>query len=220
MDRLLPAPRPTPPCGVVVVEREVAGFGASGRNGGWCSALFPPPGRRSLGRPAARRRGGPAARLVRHRRRGRCHSPRRRASTVHWAKGGTTSSRAPPVQLERARAEVEEARAWGFGERALPLPVATEARAVVGATDVLGGDVHAARAAHPPRAPGPGPRAGGRAPGGTIHERAIRNGQGGGAASQPRSERARRLGIAGRGGPSTSSRSSPTRRTRSMSAQR
>src|SRR5689334_776555 len=25
---------------VVVVEREVAGFGASGRNGGWCSALF------------------------------------------------------------------------------------------------------------------------------------------------------------------------------------
>ena len=25
---------------VAVVEREVAGFGASGRNGGWCSALF------------------------------------------------------------------------------------------------------------------------------------------------------------------------------------
>src|SRR6266508_978795 len=26
---------------VAVLEREVAGFGASGRNGGWCSALFP-----------------------------------------------------------------------------------------------------------------------------------------------------------------------------------
>src|SRR5690348_12799408 len=26
---------------VVVVEKETAGFGASGRNGGWCSALFP-----------------------------------------------------------------------------------------------------------------------------------------------------------------------------------
>ena len=26
---------------IVVVERAVAGFGASGRNGGWCSALFP-----------------------------------------------------------------------------------------------------------------------------------------------------------------------------------
>ena len=26
---------------VVVVEQEIAGFGASGRNGGWCSAIFP-----------------------------------------------------------------------------------------------------------------------------------------------------------------------------------
>jgi glycine/D-amino acid oxidase-like deaminating enzyme len=26
---------------IVVVEAEVAGFGASGRNGGWCSALLP-----------------------------------------------------------------------------------------------------------------------------------------------------------------------------------
>ncbi|HYY10814.1 MAG TPA: FAD-binding oxidoreductase, partial [Kineosporiaceae bacterium] len=26
---------------VVVLEAEIAGFGASGRNGGWCSALFP-----------------------------------------------------------------------------------------------------------------------------------------------------------------------------------
>ena len=26
---------------IAVIEREVAGFGASGRNGGWCSALLP-----------------------------------------------------------------------------------------------------------------------------------------------------------------------------------
>ncbi len=26
---------------VAVIEKEVAGFGASGRNGGWCSGLFP-----------------------------------------------------------------------------------------------------------------------------------------------------------------------------------
>ena len=26
---------------IVICEREIAGFGASGRNGGWCSALFP-----------------------------------------------------------------------------------------------------------------------------------------------------------------------------------
>ena len=28
---------------IAVLEAEVAGFGASGRNGGWCSALFPTP---------------------------------------------------------------------------------------------------------------------------------------------------------------------------------
>ncbi|HEU5480609.1 MAG TPA: FAD-binding oxidoreductase, partial [Candidatus Tumulicola sp.] len=26
---------------IAVIEKEIAGFGASGRNGGWCSALFP-----------------------------------------------------------------------------------------------------------------------------------------------------------------------------------
>src|SRR4051794_4296654 len=32
--------RDDPTLRVVVVEREIAGWGASGRNGGWCSALF------------------------------------------------------------------------------------------------------------------------------------------------------------------------------------
>ena len=32
--------RADPSLRIAVVEREVAGFGASGRNGGWCSALF------------------------------------------------------------------------------------------------------------------------------------------------------------------------------------
>src|SRR5947208_12666300 len=33
--------RRDPSLRVAVVEREIAGFGASGRNGGWCSAGFP-----------------------------------------------------------------------------------------------------------------------------------------------------------------------------------
>jgi glycine/D-amino acid oxidase-like deaminating enzyme len=33
--------RASPALRVVVLEKEIAGFGASGRNGGWCSALFP-----------------------------------------------------------------------------------------------------------------------------------------------------------------------------------
>jgi glycine/D-amino acid oxidase-like deaminating enzyme len=35
--------RHDPSLRVVIVEREIAGWGASGRNGGWCSALFPAP---------------------------------------------------------------------------------------------------------------------------------------------------------------------------------
>ena len=41
---------------IVVLEKEIAGFGASGRNGGWCSALFPRSTaslERAHGRPAA-----------------------------------------------------------------------------------------------------------------------------------------------------------------------
>ena len=33
--------RVAPHLSVVVIEAEIAGYGASGRNGGWCSALFP-----------------------------------------------------------------------------------------------------------------------------------------------------------------------------------
>ena len=44
---------------VAVIEKEVAGFGASGRNGGWCSALFPA----SLKRMAAERGRDAAVRM-------------------------------------------------------------------------------------------------------------------------------------------------------------
>jgi glycine/D-amino acid oxidase-like deaminating enzyme len=35
--------RHEPTLRVAIIEREIAGWGASGRNGGWCSALFPTP---------------------------------------------------------------------------------------------------------------------------------------------------------------------------------
>jgi glycine/D-amino acid oxidase-like deaminating enzyme len=49
--------RHDPTLRVAVIEREFAGFGASGRNGGWCSALFPTAHARLVreyGEPAAR----------------------------------------------------------------------------------------------------------------------------------------------------------------------
>ena len=81
--------RADPSLRVVVLEREVAGFGASGRNGGWCSALFPASmGARSPARRPDRRRPRPAPRDARDRRRGRPVAADE-GIDCHFAKGGT-----------------------------------------------------------------------------------------------------------------------------------
>jgi glycine/D-amino acid oxidase-like deaminating enzyme len=129
--------RADPTLRVAVLEREVAGFGASGRNGGWCSALFP------AGLPWLAKRYGRSAAVAQH---------RAMQATVDevgaiaadegidcdWAKGGTVTAARTAVQLERARAAVAEARAHGFDEGDLALLGADEARARLGATNVLG----------------------------------------------------------------------------------
>ncbi|WP_173156556.1 NAD(P)/FAD-dependent oxidoreductase [Phytohabitans suffuscus] len=136
---------------IVVLEREFAGYGASGRNGGWCSALFPTP-----------------VRLMTHRhgRHGVVAMQRAMNSTVdevgrvaaaegidcHWSKGGTVVVARTPAQLRRAQKAVEEAREYGFGEDDLALLGAEEAAERCGATSVLGGTYtpHCA-AVHPAR---------------------------------------------------------------------
>src|SRR4051794_13500626 len=51
--------RADPSLRIVVLEAEVAGFGASGRNGGWCSALFPAPVEWLAPRDRGQRAGAP-----------------------------------------------------------------------------------------------------------------------------------------------------------------
>ncbi|MHB1613376.1 MAG: NAD(P)/FAD-dependent oxidoreductase [Actinomycetes bacterium] len=136
---------------IAVLEAEVAGFGASGRNGGWCSALFPVSTAR-LARLAGREQAVAMARAM--------------TATVdevgrvidhagidaHWVKAGTVVAARTPIQLARARAEVDEARAFGMGEDDLRLLGQPEAREVLGATGVLGATYtpHCA-AVHPAR---------------------------------------------------------------------
>jgi glycine/D-amino acid oxidase-like deaminating enzyme len=109
---------------VLVVERQVAGFGASGRNGGWCSALFP------ASEAALTRRHGRAAALAMGAAMRDTVDEVGKAVAAEgiacdWVKGGTIALARTPVQLRRARAE------QGF------VPAA-EAAALVGATRVLG----------------------------------------------------------------------------------
>ena len=123
---------------VAVLEREIAGFGASGRNGGWCSALFP-------AEPAevARRYGRAAALAMSRAMIDTVDEVGRVVATegidCHYAKGGTVMLARTPVQLARATAEVAETKEFGSGPEDLMLLSAAEARSRLGATNVLGG---------------------------------------------------------------------------------
>ena len=97
---------------IVVLEAETAGFGASGRNGGWCSALFPA----SLGTLAGL--GDRDGALAQHRAMRETVDEVLRVAAAEGidadiAKGGTIALARSRAQLRRARAEVAEARDVG-----------------------------------------------------------------------------------------------------------
>jgi glycine/D-amino acid oxidase-like deaminating enzyme len=122
---------------IVVLEAETAGYGASGRNGGWCSALFPA----SLGTLAglADRDGA----LAQHRAMRETVDEVVRVAAAegidaHVAKGGTISLARSRAQLRRARAEVADARAWDRDEDDVRLLDKAEARAVLRGSHTIG----------------------------------------------------------------------------------
>jgi glycine/D-amino acid oxidase-like deaminating enzyme len=116
--------RAEPGLRVVVVERAIAGFGASGRNGGWCSALFP-----ASEASLARRHGRAAALAMGAAMRDTVDEVGKAVSeegiACDWVKGGTIALARTPAQLRRARAD------GGF-------LTAAESSALLGATRVLG----------------------------------------------------------------------------------
>ncbi len=123
---------------IAVLEGEVAGYGASGRNGGWCSALFSVSGERLDARV-----GPGSGRAMREAMEASVEEVGRVASAegieCGFARGGTVVLARTGVQLERARGEVAVARSAGVGEEDLRLLSAAEASGMVGATGVLGG---------------------------------------------------------------------------------
>jgi glycine/D-amino acid oxidase-like deaminating enzyme len=122
---------------ITVLEAETAGFGASGRNGGWCSALFPA----SL--PSLAARSGREAALSQHRAMRETVDEVAAAAAAEGidadlAKGGTIVLARSRAQWQRARAEVAEARHWGRGQDDLRLLDRDEALGVVRATGTRG----------------------------------------------------------------------------------
>jgi glycine/D-amino acid oxidase-like deaminating enzyme len=107
--------RADPGLRVAVLEREVAGFGASGRNGGWCSAFL------AMDRELLARRAGRGATIALQRAMfdtvdevGRVAG--REGIDCHYVKGGALQMATSPVQLARLEAGLRHARAWAMGE--------------------------------------------------------------------------------------------------------
>ncbi|MFM2069922.1 MAG: hypothetical protein RLZZ623_185 [Actinomycetota bacterium] len=130
--------RRDPTLRIAIVEAEFAGYGASGRNGGWCSALLPM---------------GFDAMAASHGRDGAARMQRAMNDTVdevgavaaregidcHYAKGGTFRAARNPAHVGRLQHEVEEFHSYGFDDDDLRWMGKTEARSIVAATHVEGG---------------------------------------------------------------------------------
>lgn len=152
---------------VLVLEAEHVGFGASGRNGGWVSALFP------LGADAlaARHGASPTRALLSELR----HTvdevgdviAAEGISEAGYAKGGTLCLARNAAQVARAKADVAAGAVWDTGTLWLSSPEATERLA---ATQILGGTWNPHCARIQPRALVEGLAAAVRARGGRIAE--------------------------------------------------
>ena len=120
-----------------VFEAKFAGFGASGRNGGWASALFA-----SSKSKVAQLYGADASKRL----------YRALASSIDeigkvvagegidadFHKGGTLTLARNKVQLQRLHEELETERSFGFGEEDFRLLDPEETRLRIGANGVLG----------------------------------------------------------------------------------
>ncbi len=145
--------RADPALRVAVLEREIAGFGASGRNGGWLSALFP------ASRPKIAGLGGSSMESARRLGKAMRETIREVATVTaeegidcHLHQGGTIALARTASQLSRARLEVETARQWGLTEEDLRLLSPNESAEFARASKVLGATYtpHCARI-HPAR---------------------------------------------------------------------
>lgn len=129
--------RADPTLRIAVCERVHVGFGASGRNGGWCSSFF------AGNRAATEHRHGRDAVIAMQRAMFDTVSEIERVVDSEeidcdWARGGTIAIAALPPQAQRLRHQLEGHRAYGFGEEDWRWLEPDEARRVVNCSRNLG----------------------------------------------------------------------------------
>ena len=123
---------------IIIVEKEFAGFGASGRNGGWLSGGFAWSQDKICRHPWRRRRPRDGRGDERNRRRGESVSPRPRESAADILPTDELMVATSPAQMQRVSEEVAHRRHWGEEGRVFEISRA-EALARVNVPGTLGG---------------------------------------------------------------------------------
>ena len=126
-----------PKLNIAILDAHVAGYGASGRNGGWCSAYFPTEIDK-LGRVHGR----DAARAMQD----AMHDTvtevenvvRNEGIECEWQRGGTLTFARTPLQWERAKEYIEHWEQWGYNASHYALLSAGEAKELASATNLFG----------------------------------------------------------------------------------
>jgi glycine/D-amino acid oxidase-like deaminating enzyme len=126
-----------PNLNIAIIDSEVAGYGASGRNGGWCSAYFPTEIDK-LGRIHGRE----SARTMQD----AMHDTVTEIENVvksegidcEWQRGGTISFARTPLQWQRAQDYIHHWEEWGYGAEHYALLSAGEAKERAQATNLFG----------------------------------------------------------------------------------
>ena len=122
---------------IAILESKVAGFGASGRNGGWCSALFPVEldklSQQSNKEKAIRMQNimfetvDEVGNVIRN-----------ENIDAEWQKGGSYSIARDKIQLNRAIDQANHFKEWGFSDSDFTFLDQNSAQSRINAADILG----------------------------------------------------------------------------------
>ena len=122
---------------VAILESNVAGFGASGRNGGWCSALFPV-GLEKMAQQSSREKAIRMQQIMFETVDEVGNVIRDENIDAEWQKGGSYSIARDKIQLNRAIDEANHFKEWGFEDSDFTFLDENSARSRINASNILG----------------------------------------------------------------------------------
>jgi len=143
--------RHNPALSIVMLEADIAGYGASGRNGGWCSAYLVGL-EKMLASPRDAARAVAVQRLMFDAVEEVDRACRREAIDCHYDRSGQIEAAVNPDQLGRLHEHVAFMHGLGFGDEDLRLLTAAELRGHIRVDGALGGmHMQHCAAIHPAR---------------------------------------------------------------------